>query len=173
MIVEIDLHADPINREQVFRRYLRRGLDLASTEELEAHYLSCDDCFEQLRTTELLIYGLDQISVEHDRSKNVAIVRFLRPSELTSTSLDTAALVQTIVPQKDTRVLIDLTNVSRIDSTGLGKLMACYCHTVKNRGLLKLLNPNAHVKRVITLAKVDNVLQMIDNEQQALESFND
>jgi anti-sigma B factor antagonist len=171
--VEIDVHADPIDREQIFGRYLRRNLDLASTEELEAHYLSCNDCFEQLRATELLIYGLNQISVERDTAKNVAIVRFLRPSELTSTSLDTAALVQTLVPQKDTRVLIDLTNVSRIDSTGLGKLMACYCHTVKNRGLMKLLNPNAHVKRVLKLAKVDTLMPLIENEQQALDSFND
>jgi anti-sigma B factor antagonist len=170
--VEIDVHADTIDREQVFARYLRRDLDSASTDALEAHYLSCDYCFEQLRATELLIYGLNQISVEHDQARNVAIIRFLRRSELTSTSLDTAALIETIVPQNDTRVLIDLTNVSRIDSTGLGKLMACYCHTVKNRGLMKLLNPNAHVKRVLSLAKVDTLMPMMDDEQQALDSFN-
>jgi anti-sigma B factor antagonist len=67
--------------------------------------------------------------------------------------------------------LIDLSEVSRIDSTGLGVLMNCYCHAVKNSGALKLLNPDAPVKRVLRITKIDAVLQSFEDESTAIASF--
>ena len=53
-------------------------------------------------------------------------------------SLELTELSKAIRLESDTKVLIDLSRVSRIDSTGLGVLMDCYCHAVKNAGVLKL-----------------------------------
>lgn len=168
----MNFHLDFVAREQVIANYLYKKLDERTAEEFEAHYLFCDECYEELRATELLIYGLGQISVERSETNNVAIIRFLRSSELTRGSLDTGALVDMVRSQSDTRVLIDLSNVSRIDSLGLGMLMNCYCHAVKNHGMLKLLNPNAQVKRVLKLTKMDSVVPIIDEERSARQSFN-
>ena len=68
-------------------------------------------------------------------------------------------------------MLIDLSRVSRIDSTGLGVLMNCYCHAVKNAGALKLLNADAPVRRVLSVTKIDSVLQMFEDEAAAIASF--
>jgi len=73
--------------------------------------------------------------------------------------------------ESDTKVLIDLSKVSRIDSTGLGVLMNCYCHAVKNAGMLKLLNPDVPVRRVLSLTKIDSVLQTFEDEAAAIQSF--
>jgi anti-sigma B factor antagonist len=73
--------------------------------------------------------------------------------------------------QNESKVLIDLSNVSRIDSTGLGMLMKCYCHAVRNRGALRLLNPNAQVKQVLNLTRIDSLMLSSDDETLALESF--
>ena len=166
-----ELHEDPVRREQLINRYLSRKLDARETEAFESHYLACDDCYEELRATELLIYGLGQIVVNRIDAGEIAIVRFSRQAELTSSSLDLKDLVETIRLQNETRVLIDMSNVSRIDSTGLGMLMNCYCHAVKNRGALKLLNPNAQIKRVLNLTKIDSVVPTMDDEEAALQSF--
>jgi anti-sigma B factor antagonist len=169
--VSIDFHLDPVAREQVITSYLGRKLGERETEEFESHYLACDDCYEEIRATELLIYGLGHIIVERPAANNITILRFSRPSELTATSLDTGALVEAIHLQNESRVLIDLSNVSHIDSTGLGMLMKCYCHAVKNQGVLKLLNPNARIKQVLNLTRIDSLVPTSDDETSAIRSF--
>ncbi|MBV8895404.1 MAG: STAS domain-containing protein [Acidobacteriaceae bacterium] len=164
-------HGDSVEREQLILRYLTRKLDTGEAEEFESHYLECRDCYEELRATELLIYALGQIVVDRAAANDVAIVRFAHRTELTKASLDLRALFETVRLQNESKVLIDLANVSRIDSAGLGMLMNCYCHAVKNRGALKLLNPNAQVKKVLNITNIDSVLPAHEDERSAVESF--
>jgi anti-anti-sigma factor len=166
-----DLHQDPVQREDLFRRYLERRLSADLVEQLEAHYLECDECFEELRATELLLRGLDDRILVRKRVRDVTILRFVENTELLAYSLELNELASAIRLQTDTKVLIDLSMVSRIDSTGLGVLMNCYCHAVKNSGALKLLHPDAPVKHVLSLTKVDKILQSFDDEAAAIASF--
>jgi anti-anti-sigma factor len=165
------VHGDFVDRERLIVDYLTRKLDGAAAEAFESHYLQCRDCYAELRATELLIYALGQIVVDRTAASDVAIVRFLRRTELTNTSLDLRALLETVRLQSETKVLIDLANVSRIDSAGLGMLMNCYCHAVRNSGVLKLLNPNSQVKKVLSITKIDSLLPAHEDEKSAVESF--
>jgi anti-sigma B factor antagonist len=167
----MDWHSDPVAREEIIRSYLRRVLPTDLAAEFEAHYLGCDECFEELRATELLIRGLGEPILERQRINDVTVLRFVEGAQLLAASLELNELTNAIRLQNDTKVLIDLSKVSRIDSTGLGMLMNFYCHAVKNSGALKLLNPDAPVKKVLKLTKVDAVLQSFDDEAAALASF--
>jgi anti-anti-sigma factor len=167
----MDLHADPVGREEIIRRYLYRALGTELTEWFEAHYLSCDECFEELRATELLIRGLGAPIVQVRRVNDVRVLGFAEDTHLLAKSLPLDELVRLVRLQTDTKVLIDLSTVSRIDSTGLGILMNCYCHTLKNSGALKLLNPKAHVKDVLSITRMDSVLETFEDEQTAIASF--
>jgi anti-sigma B factor antagonist len=164
-------HEDPVLREQLIVRYLRHRLTAAQAEEWESHYLACDDCFEEIRATELLIRGLGEPVVERRRVNDVTVLKFARGTQLLAASLELSELSNAIRLESDTKVLIDLSKVSRIDSTGLGVLMNCYCHAVKNSGVLKLLNPDVPVRRVLSLTKIDSVLQTFEDEAAAIESF--
>lgn len=152
-------------------QYLTRNLSSWEVDALESHYLGCRECYEELRATELLIFALGQIVIDRTRANDVAIVRFGQKAELTRSSLELHALLNIVRVQNETKVLIDLSNVSRIDSAGLGMLMNCYTHAVKNQGVLKLLNPNDQVKRVLNIAKLDDVLPSLEDEESAIESF--
>jgi anti-anti-sigma factor len=167
----MELHRDAILREQIIARYLGKSLPAELCDQFEDHYLGCDDCFEELRATELLMYGLGQANIERTQSEDITVIRFAGAAQLIATSLDLSELVQIIKCQKDTKVLIDLNRVSRIDSAGLGMLMNCYCHAVRNEGALKLLNPNAQVKRILNVTKISSVLQTFVDEETALASF--
>ena len=164
-------HEDPVFREQLIVRYLRRRLTAAQAEDWESHYLACDDCFEEIRATELLIRGLGEPVVERKRVNDVTVLKFARGTQLLAASLELNELSKAIRLESDTKVLIDLSKVSRIDSTGLGVLMNCYCHAVKNSGVLKLLNPDVPVRHVLSLTKIDSVLQTFEDETAAIESF--
>jgi anti-anti-sigma factor len=166
-----NFHEDPVLREEFITGYLCRRLSADLAEQWESHYLACDDCFEELRATELLIRGLGEPMVESRRVNDVTVLRFAQGTQLLASSLELAELSNVIRVQKDTKVLIDLSKVSRIDSTGLGVLMNCYCHAMKNAGALKLLNADAPVRRVLSVTKIDSVLQMFEDEAAAIASF--
>ena len=166
-----DWHQDPVLREDIIRRYLYRRLTADLVEQFESHYLGCDECYEELRATQLLMRGLGERILKRSRVDDVTVLRFVENTELLAYSLELNELSNAIRLQNDTKVLIDLTRVSRIDSTGLGVLMNCYCHAVKNSGALKLLNPDAPVMRVLSVTKVDSVLQTFADEATAIASF--
>jgi anti-sigma B factor antagonist len=73
--------------------------------------------------------------------------------------------------QKDTKVLIDLSRVSRIDSSGLGMLTQCYSHVIRNRGMFKLVNPSPQVKRALSITGIDSVIEAYADEREALHAF--
>jgi anti-anti-sigma factor len=170
--MSMNFHDDPVYREEFIIAYLRRRLSADLAEQWESHYLACDLCFEEIRATELLIRGLGEPMVERRRVNDVTVLRFSQSAQLLASSLELNELSNVIRLQNDTKVLIDLSRVSRIDSTGLGVLMNCYCHAVKNAGALKLLNADAPVRRVLSVTKIDSVLQMFEDEAAAIASFN-
>ena len=163
-------HQDLIAREELIRDYLRRKLDADTAEAFESHYLSCDECFEELRVSSLLMAGLNQSRIELRRVDDVLVLQFAGPAELTRQSFELDEL-QRAFRQKDTKVLIDLGRVVKIDSAGLGQLMSHYSHVVRNQGMLKLLNPSAEVQTLLRLTRIDSVLETYHDERQALESF--
>ena len=166
----MQFHDDPTFREELIRSYLRRTLEPDVTEAFERHYLSCDQCFEELRVSGLLMVGLHQTRVELHRVDDVLVLKFAGPAELTRQSFELGEL-QRAFRQSDTKVLIDLGRVVKIDSAGLGQLISHYSHVAKNQGTLKLLNPNPQVQTLLKLTRIDSVLETYHDEGQALASF--
>ena len=164
-------HEDPLEREELIRNYLLRRLDAAATEAFESHYLACEECHEELGTTQLLLSGLTQTKVDARRLEDVLVLEFTSPAHLTRNSPELKALHQGVLEQKDTKVLIDLSRVSRIDSAGLGLLMSCYSHAVSHHGMLKLLRPTAPVQELLRLTRLDSVVETFHDETQAVQSF--
>jgi anti-sigma B factor antagonist len=163
------MDADPIIREQTIAKYLARKLNTSAREGFEDHYLECQECYEELRAAELLIAGLEPTGIELTRDDDITIVRFTGFTELTAASAELEALYSTV--RSDTKVLIDMSAVSRIDSAGLGMLMCCYTHAARHAGSLKLLHPKAPVKRVLSMTGIDSIVPTFDDERAALQSF--
>ncbi|HTP85766.1 MAG TPA: STAS domain-containing protein [Bryobacteraceae bacterium] len=166
-----DLHVDPVYREEIILRYLRRTLGEPLAGEFEDHYLNCEQCFEEMGASQLLVESLRLPPIASTRVGDIAVLRFPQPTQLLGASLELTALIDAVRIQNENRVLIDLSTVSRIDSAGLGVLMNCYCHTLKSSGSLKLLNPTAPVKAVLKIAHIDSVLETFEDETAAIESF--
>src|ERR1700736_842302 len=106
--MSMDFHEDPVVREQIIVAYLQHGLSAELGEQWESHYLACDDCFEEIRATELLIRGLGEPVVERKRINDVTILRFAHGTQLLAASLELTELSKVIRLEKDTKVLIDL-----------------------------------------------------------------
>lgn len=109
--------------------------------------------------------------MEKTVSEDVTVIRFAESVQLTGASHELAELGRTVQGGGDTKVLIDLSRVSRIDSAGLGMLMNCYTHAVRNAGMLKLLHPNPQVQQVLAMTRIDTVVDTFHDEDAAITSF--
>lgn len=69
------------------------------------------------------------------------------------------------------KILLNLADVTYIDSAGLGELTAAYT-SVKNRGgELKLLNLTKRVHDLMQITKLYTVFDVYDDEKKAIASF--
>lgn len=73
--------------------------------------------------------------------------------------------------QGSRKILLNLANITYIDSAGLGELTAAYT-SVKNRGgELKLLNLTKRVHDLMQITKLYTVFDVYDDERKAIASF--
>lgn len=68
-------------------------------------------------------------------------------------------------------VLIDLHDVSYIDSAGIGAVVEAYLRLTHRGGQCKLLQPSPHVRRVLDITRLSTVIETFDDEAAALATF--
>src|ERR1700729_2106379 len=149
---------EPIEREQVIAKYLSRSLDADAVEEFEGHYLGCDECFDELRVSERLAQDLRASNLSWKQSGGVSILHFRTNAELTQSARELDQLRREVLEQSDSRVIIDLSRVTKIDSAGLGQLMGCYSHLVRNAGSMRILNARPEVRRLLDMTGISALL---------------
>jgi anti-anti-sigma factor len=164
---------ETVQREQVIARYLARTLDADAVEEFEGHYLGCDECFDELRVSERLAADLRTSNLAWKQNNGVSILQFRANAELTQAASELDQLRREVLEQSDSRVIIDLSRVTKIDSAGLGQLMGCYSHLVRNAGVMKIVNASAEVRRLLDMTGISILLPNYHDEQAALRSFDD
>jgi anti-sigma B factor antagonist len=69
------------------------------------------------------------------------------------------------------RIVLNLSNVSYIDSGGLGTLVALYTTARNAGGSIKLANLTERVGDLLQVTKLLTVFEVFDSEKGALESF--
>jgi anti-sigma B factor antagonist len=79
--------------------------------------------------------------------------------------------VQSLLQQGYRKVLLDLGNVSYVDSAGLGQLVQIYATTSHLGGSMKLLNLTKRLKDLLVLTKLLTVFESYDSEAEAVASF--
>ena len=162
---------ESIEREQVIARYLARALDADAVEEFEGHYLGCDECFDELRVSERLAADLRASNLSWNQEGGVSILRFRANAELTQSAKELEQLRREVLEQSDSRVIIDLSRVTKIDSAGLGQLMGCYSHLVRNEGSLKIVNVRPEIRKLLDMTGISVLLPHYGDERDAVRSF--
>ena len=69
-------------------------------------------------------------------------------------------------------VLLDLKGVSKMDSSGIGELIASHRTVAEHGGALKLMNMPPKLLNVFGATQIVTVLDVFEDEIEALASFN-
>ena len=68
-------------------------------------------------------------------------------------------------------ILLNMSEVYYIDSSGLGELVAAYTTAANHGGKLKLMKLTKRVEDVVQLARVHRVFEVFTDEDSAVRSF--
>ena len=79
--------------------------------------------------------------------------------------------IDELVRQNRVRIILNLENVSYIDSAGVGAVVSKYVTLRKRGGDLKLLRLSDRVRRVISIARLLAVFEAFESEELAIRSF--
>ena len=69
------------------------------------------------------------------------------------------------------KILLNLGDVSYIDSSGIGELVSAFTTVTNGGGQLKLLNLTKRVKDLLQITKLYTVFDVHDSEVSAIRSF--
>ena len=69
------------------------------------------------------------------------------------------------------KVLINLTDLSFIDTSGLGELVSAHTRAQNGSGELKLTGIPSRVEKLFQMTKLDRILDVYDTEADAIQSW--
>jgi anti-sigma B factor antagonist len=79
--------------------------------------------------------------------------------------------VTRLLEEGKVNLLVDLSEVGFLDSSGLGALVRAMTNSQKEGGQTKLLNAGPQVRRLLEMTKLDSVFEIHDNLERAVSSF--
>jgi anti-sigma B factor antagonist len=82
-----------------------------------------------------------------------------------------AETIRGMVAVGEKTILLDLANVSYLDSAGIGVLVSAFATLTNRGGQLKLMNLTTRVKDLLVITKLCTVFEVYDAEETALRSF--
>ena len=82
-----------------------------------------------------------------------------------------AALSPELEVSEAPRILINLENVNKIDSTGLGALMGIRAVTARKKGRIGVVNVSKQIKNLIVLSRMVRAFEHYDSEDAAVAAL--
>jgi|SRR5687768_5114963 len=79
--------------------------------------------------------------------------------------------IRSLVSAGEKKVLLNLGQVTKIDSSGMGELIAAWTTLQKSGGEVRLLNLTHSVEELMLMTKLLTVFDTYENEADALASF--
>jgi anti-sigma B factor antagonist len=79
--------------------------------------------------------------------------------------------IRCLLDEGKTKILLNLAEVTHIDSMGLGELISSHVTLSSKGGSLKLVHLTERLRDLMTITKLLTVFDVYDNEPDALASF--
>ena len=86
-------------------------------------------------------------------------------------SKDLSSKIAELLSEGHNKILVNLAEVTYVDSSGLGELVSSYGSVAKAGGKIKLLNVQPRVADLLKMTKLHTLFETFSDESQALGSF--
>ena len=79
--------------------------------------------------------------------------------------------IHSLIHQGHKNILVNMADVTHVDSAGLGELVSAYTTVTKAGGTMKLVNLTRRLTDLLSITKLLTVFDTFDSEQDALTNF--
>jgi anti-sigma B factor antagonist len=79
--------------------------------------------------------------------------------------------VRNLLQRNEKKILLNLADVSYIDSSGIGELVSSFTTVGNQGGKLKLLNLTKKVHDLLSITKLLTVFEVFEDEAKAIQNF--
>ena len=79
--------------------------------------------------------------------------------------------IRDLAAKGDKKILVNLADVSYIDSSGIGEMVSSFTTVTNHGGQLKLLSLTKRVKDLLQITKLYTVFEVFEDEASAVRSF--
>jgi anti-sigma B factor antagonist len=114
---------------------------------------------------------VSDLKISTRENGGVIVVDLAGRIALGETSANLHQTLKNLVNDGKGQILLNLADVTTIDSSGLGTLVAGYTSVETNGGQLKLANLSDRTSELMTITKLYTVFEIFDNERAAINSF--
>lgn len=111
------------------------------------------------------------LSIKDRQAGDVTILDLSGKITIGEGSVQLREAVKRMLDEGKKKLLLNLGDVSYVDSSGIGELVSSYTTTGNNGGQLKLLNQTKKIHDLLTITKLVTVFETHDNEETAVASF--
>lgn len=111
------------------------------------------------------------LTIAEDQRNGVTILKLTGRLVLGQESNEFRNTVKRLLDAGDNKILVDLGEVSYIDSAGLGTLVSGFTSAGNSGGVMKLANLTKKVNEQLNITKLVTVFDVFDNVATGLKSF--
>ena len=79
--------------------------------------------------------------------------------------------INNLLEQGERNILLNMAEITYMDSSGLGELISCYTSVTNRGGRLKLLNLIGKIRDLLHVTQLITIFEVYDNEAEAVASF--
>ena len=112
-----------------------------------------------------------ELEYKLDERQNLPVIK-LRGRFDAEAAAFVKAQIANLVNEQQPNLIIDLSQVSFVDSLGLAALVSGLKLCRKNRGALKLVGLQSNVRMLFEITRLDQAFELYDDLESALASFN-
>ncbi|HEX7829163.1 MAG TPA: STAS domain-containing protein [Thermoanaerobaculia bacterium] len=103
--------------------------------------------------------------------ENVEIISLQGKITIGSGDTQLREVIANAINSGKTNILLDMSGVTTIDSSGIGELVGSYTTVTNRGGKLKLLHLPAKLNELLHVTQLITVFEVYENEQEAVASF--
>ena len=112
-----------------------------------------------------------RLKIVESRAGDVTVLRLTGRLELEDGDLVFRDHVNQLIAEGRVKIVLDLNDVTRIDSAGIGMLVSKYLSTQNRGGTIKLLHLTRRSDHLMDITRLATVFEIFDQEEDAVRSF--
>jgi anti-sigma B factor antagonist len=112
-----------------------------------------------------------QLSITQRQAGDVSVLDLSGKITIGEGSVQLREAVRKLLDEGKKKILLNLGDVSYVDSSGIGELVSSYTTASHNGGQLKIINLTKKIHELLMITKLLTVFETYESEAEAVSSF--